>query len=84
MAYDKYDVEYHLTPQGWVSGTEWFFGKVQKEVPPPEDRVETWIRHEEQSSGWSRPDIEWKRAWISDAVSGQEIEKLHQRFPRPR
>ena len=54
MAYDRYEVEHHLTPAGWVTGTVTDSGNQETIVEPPTDRVETWLYKMEQSSGWSR------------------------------
>ena len=38
MSYDRYEIEYHLTPTGWVAGTDSDMGSAQKAAEPP-DRV---------------------------------------------
>ena len=83
MAYDRYTVEYHLTTTGWIRGTETYFGKVDKEVAIPENRVETWIKEVEQSSGWSPEDITWQRVWASPSMTEQERNELRAKFPTP-
>ena len=65
MSYDDYETEYHLTPHGWKSGTSYFYGKAQKEVQPPSDRVLTVVRHVTQASGWSREEVSWRTDWTS-------------------
>jgi hypothetical protein len=55
--------EYHLTPKGWVRGTEKLdFGPL-KEVPPPPDRYVTVREHEYQSSSFSAPDLYAEVVW---------------------
>jgi hypothetical protein len=45
--------EYHLTPQGWVDGSEKIDFSGVKEKEPPADRVLTLRFHEYMSSGFS-------------------------------
>jgi hypothetical protein len=52
MSFDNFEVEYHLTPKGWIEGSRWYLGAKHRDVPPPKNRVETWRRHSEQSSQW--------------------------------
>ena len=62
MAVDNLETEYHLTPHGWVVGTSYFFGKTEKEVAPPPDRVLTLVRKIYQSSRWSPEErSSWER-----------------------
>ena len=83
MAVDRYSVEYHLTPRGWIEGTETFFGKTQKELSPPEDRVETWLKEVEQSSGYSPESVDWNVIWSDPTKTKDEIAKLRSSFPAP-
>lgn len=66
MSYDRYEREYHLTPSGWKVGTFSFYGKADKIVPVPSDRVLTLIKEVEQASGYSSEDISWRTAWQTD------------------
>ena len=43
MTYDSYQVEYHLTPHGWITGTVTDSGEKENATEPPFDRVETWL-----------------------------------------
>lgn len=53
MAYDRYTVTYHLTPDGWVASDE-----------PPADRVLTRVLKVEQPSGWSDREYRtWSTEW---------------------
>lgn len=83
MAYDRYSIEWHLTPGGWVRGTETYFGKSEKEIPPPSDRVETWLIEVEQSSGYSTEDVDWKTIWSSPDRTPLEIAAIRSAFPPP-
>ena len=61
MAYDRYSIQYYLTPRGWIEGTTTYFSAVDHELVPPSDRVETWLKDVEQSSGWRPEDVSWSR-----------------------
>jgi hypothetical protein len=50
---DRYEQEYHLTPDGWVAGTFYFYGKAKKRIKPPSNRVLTLMKQVEQSCGFS-------------------------------
>jgi hypothetical protein len=82
MSVDNYKTEHHLTSNGWVYGSSWFYDKLQgEEKQRPQDTVETWLRHETQSSAYSRPDVEWSVVWTNPAVSEAEIAKLRAKYP---
>ena len=83
MAYDRYSIEYHLTPRGWIEGTTTYFGTVDREVALPADRVETWLKDVEQSSGWSPEDVSWSRTWRDPTKTDDEIKALRAKFPAP-
>lgn len=66
--------EWHLTPHGWVSGSEkWDFGKPQI-VPPPIDRVLTRRYVDHQSSSFSRVDYYFQDLWQGDDSDGLLVE----------
>lgn len=69
MAYDRYDMQFHLTPNGWSTS----------DAPPP-DRIETLNLHVYQASGWSREERTWSRIWENEEVSGAEREALYKKF----
>lgn len=81
--YDSFGIEYHLTPTGWVNGSEWEFSNKVKDITPPDDRVLTLKLSVRQSSGWSKEDARWSEAWRSPSVTEEELETLKKRFPRP-
>lgn len=66
MSYDRYEREYHLTPSGWKLGTFFFYGKADKVIPAPPDRVLTLVKEVEQASGYSPEDVRWRTDWTSD------------------
>jgi hypothetical protein len=83
MAYDRYSIEYHLTPRGWIEGTTTYFSATDHKAAPPFDRVETWLKDVEQSSGWSREDVSWSRIWQDSTKTAEEIKTLRAKFPPP-
>src|SRR5256885_1236776 len=83
MAYDRYEIEFHLTPTGWVTGTEFCQGTPERVVTVPADRVETWLLKAEQSSGWSREDREWQLTWVHPTLSEAERVSLRRSFDAP-
>jgi hypothetical protein len=84
MATDDHETELHLTPNGWVRGSERVNGRPTKTIDPPVDRVETWIEEiSDSSEGWDPPTISSKLIWKSPTVSSEVRAELNQRFPRP-
>src|SRR6266576_4806919 len=84
MATDDHEIERHLTPNGWVTGSERVNGRQIKTVEPPVDRIETWLEETSDSSeGWDPPIISSKLIWESPTVSSEVRTELNQRFPRP-
>ncbi len=81
MAVDDMETEYHLTPSGWVQGTYYFFGKTQKEIAPPADRVLTIVERVYQRSQWSAEERSVTEKWRSPKVTDEEIKELRRRFP---
>ena len=72
MAYDRYDLKYHLTPSGWVTQND-----------PPDDCVETWDMHAEQASGWSRERKAWSCAWASPKWTREQRDEMRKQHPIP-
>lgn len=82
MAVDRWSLEYHLTPRGWVVGTSTFFDKVEEPVTPrPDDAVETWLETGYQRSAFSREENTFSRTWVNPAASEDVIRALHERYP---
>lgn len=69
--------EYHLTPKGWVEGSEELDFSSQ-ERPTPCDRVLTLRFCEYQSSSFSPVDRSTEVAWRSTDVG--EVERLEKTF----
>ena len=76
-----YDIEFHLTPSGWVRGSECFLGIVQAEVIPPPARVLTRIKRLIANSGSAENRIEWHTTWCNSAMAQFEIDELLASFP---
>src|ERR1700690_3365779 len=79
--YDRYSIEMHLTPGGWVEGTA-SYG--DRPIERPADAVETWLKKVEQSSGFDTEVIDWSLPWKSEAVKAEELSALQTKFPHPR
>jgi hypothetical protein len=83
VSQDHTTTEYDLTPNGWIKGSFFVYGKKTENVPPPTNRVETWSEEVEDTSGWAPPIISWKPIWESEEVSPEVRNELKQKFPRP-
>jgi len=82
MAVDREEREYHLTPNGWVTGMmkDMFTGAIAGSVP--DDRVLTLVWKMVQKSRYepeSRLVVEVWRGSISD----EELAELRAKFPPP-
>lgn len=84
MSVDNFRQEFHLTPNGWIAGNSWFYGRLQEAAPTPRpfNAVETWEFNEVQSSRFSKPDTKWLRVWQSNGVSEEVISRLHKKHPK--
>jgi hypothetical protein len=84
MATDEHQIERHLTPNGWITGSEWVNGAQTKKVEPPKDRIETWVEEiSDSSEGWAPPTAFSKMVWEATNVPAQVRAELTERFPRP-
>ena len=85
MAEDNVFTEYHLTPPGWVKGTERYFRDVAGgEVERPQDAVETWERHIYQRSMWSQEQYRVRIVWHDESVGEPNRKELRSRFGMPK
>lgn len=83
MAVDRVEIEYHLTPRGWVTGSvDSMFHADNVTVEAPPDRVVTLTHKTYQSSGWSPETRSVKVTWRGDATDAQ-IAGLRAKFPPP-
>lgn len=78
MSVDDYEDEYHLTPHGWVEGDSYYYGKAQKNIAPPKDRVLTIVDRSVQSSRFAPSVSEWVEKWRSSDKS--KVEELIAKF----
>lgn len=83
MAVDNLETEYHLTPNGWVVGTSYLFGKTEKHVNPPVDRALTLVEKIYQASRWTPEESSSWEQWRSPKASAEEIATLMKKFPSP-
>jgi hypothetical protein len=69
MAPDEENITHHLTRNGWVISDN-----------PPLDRVETWNRYTEETSGRSERSTKWTCTWANPAIPRSERNALRERF----
>lgn len=74
MSKDIVHFEWHLTPRGWVRG-DWSANEpLESNVPPPADRVETWVTTEiTYDMQFAKAERKWSLAWASPQHS--EVER---------
>jgi hypothetical protein len=80
MAYDEWEHEYHLTPNGWTTGSFYFRGTLAKKVPIPIDRVITMIEENFNSSSSPALQRSWRLGWQSFGCSCEGIDLLLMEF----
>lgn len=78
-----YDVEFHLTADGWVRGTEWFAGMIQAQITPPPTRVLTIIKRVTTNAKSGHDDVSWRNNWRNAAIPDAELAALRSRFAAP-
>jgi len=83
MAVDRAETDYHLTPNGWITGdSRGMFMEKRAATTPPLDRVLTLTHKMVQSSRHS-PEERWVIvAWRGDATD-EQIGELRAKFPPP-
>jgi hypothetical protein len=80
---DDHKIEYHLTPNGWITGSAYYFNKLQgKEVQALPNTVETWIQHTTQDNIYSGEAIEWYRTFTSSSYTDKQKTEFHAQFPK--
>ena len=86
MTEDNVLTEYHLTPAGWVKGTERYFRKVagKGEIERPQEAVETWERHIYQRSMWSQENYRVRMVWKDESVPEPNRKELPSRSGMPK
>ena len=80
---DDFGLEYHLTPTGWVKGTERHRKNMGARVTRPESAVETWKWDVYQRSMWSEEQNSVEMLWHDESVSQHERDALRAKFNRP-
>jgi hypothetical protein len=80
MAYDEWEHEYHLTPNGWVTGSFYFRGTLAKKVSVPIDRVLTMVQENFNSSSSAGLQTSWEQNWQSSGCSQEKIGLLLVKF----
>lgn len=83
MSCDSTDDEYHLTPNGWVAGTHYYYQEADKILERPKDAVKTIVRSMRQSISFAPEHVTWKCIWKSPNISESEIAALEKKYPRP-
>ncbi|TXI34783.1 MAG: hypothetical protein E6Q69_03280 [Aquipseudomonas alcaligenes] len=84
MAVDDFTIEYHLTDEGWVSGSTTFFKNQDHFAERPVSAHETWLYRCYQKSGWSKEEESFSRIWVNPASDPSHVRSLHQMYPAPR
>ncbi|CUS37315.1 hypothetical protein COMA2_30204 [Candidatus Nitrospira nitrificans] len=81
MSKDIVHFEWHLTPRGWVRG-DWSANEpLHSRVPPPADRLETWVTTETTyDMQFAKADRKWSLAWASAQHSELERRTLRGRI----
>ena len=81
--YDHIDIDFHLTPNGWVIGDiRCWVADVNLSKPAPIDRVLTLTHRTDHVSDASTRSRAVKVAWRGKATDG-EIADLRAKFPPP-
>lgn len=84
MAKEKPSQEFHLTPQGWISGTCREFGEVWGDhVDRPEGTIETWLEEMVLHYLHCADVYSWRLTWSDPSMTETERKKVRERFPRP-
>jgi hypothetical protein len=76
MSADKYEEDYHLTPDGWIIGSARLYSNETKTVPRPHNAALTMIREQITACGIDPADVSWVEVWRSQKISAKRIESL--------
>lgn len=80
VTHEQWEYEYHLTLQGWVSGSFYFRGTLARKVQTPSDRILTLVQESGRASENTGMRTTWRREWRSPAHSRAEIDLLLTQF----
>ena len=84
MAGNKPSQEFHLTPEGWISGTRREFGVVQGEiVNRSPEAIETWLEEMALSYLHCADVYSWRLIWSNPSMTERERKKMRSQFPKP-
>jgi hypothetical protein len=84
MTIDKPSQEFHLTREGWVSGTSKVGDTVLGQViQRPAETVETWVEEMVIPYPQCADVYAWRRIWFDESISLAERKKLRGQFPKP-
>ena len=84
MSPDKPSQEFHLTPEGWVSGTSWNSETIEgKTVDRPADAIETWLEEMVQSHLFCSDIYSWTLIWFDPSITDSERRKVRKQFLKP-
>lgn len=84
MVHDDVRTEYHLTPEGWVTGTHRYFGRISGNVVArPRNAVETWEYRLFQPTIYEAKQLSTAMLWHDESVSETERDALRDRFVSP-
>lgn len=72
MAYEEWEHEYHLTPNGWATGSFYFRGTLAKKIPIPIDRVLTLVQENFNSSSNVALKRSWRDGWNGSGYSDEK------------
>ncbi|BCA56063.1 hypothetical protein W02_32030 [Nitrospira sp. KM1] len=74
---DDYEAEYHLTRDGWVIGSYYFFGRrLGIASVRPTGTYETWLRHATCRAEHCEENTYWSRFWKNDLFDEQELRRF--------
>jgi hypothetical protein len=79
MSADKYDLECHLTPYGWVKGTYTYYGKTTEKILPPEGRILTLLKKSVTACGIDPEEVDWEELW-REPTATRQISRLRNKF----
>lgn len=84
MAVDNLKHEWHLTSEGWISGSLMFFDNLQgKKIERPINAIETWIDQTYQKSNYSSEEQNWYIMWKNESIPEKTRDLIRAKFPKP-
>ncbi len=74
MSYDRYQIKYHLTANGWSPN---------EDACLTEARIETWEKEVYQGFGFGPESEHWRMLWSNPDFTEPERSALREKFPFP-